>query len=489
MRSSLGSEVHRGLTLFGPTLAAIFLGCSQTGGSTQPTGPSNRPPRVSQVSGPEATRPRTLTSFTCLASDPDGDPLTFTWNEAPEASAGASATFSWSDPGVHNLRCMASDGMSVGSSPVKVVEVLADPPDFVLEEKAIAAGQGHTCALDVSGKAFCWGRNWGGQLGNGTSVDAHTPRAVNLGDALVRLSAGRGVSCGLSDRGEAYCWGWNQYGQVGDGTNSDRLIPVRVGGDLTFKDIDVGWESTCALTPDGLAYCWGRNNTGQLGTGDTTNRLEPTAVVGGHIFAQVVVSDSHACALDDGGQAFCWGTNQFGELGSGSMTNTRSPVPVAGEHTFRQIAIGFAHGCGVKDTGRTLCWGRNFHYALGSGSTDHNLVSLEPIPVAEDHDFLEIDAGHFYRTCTLTAAGMAYCWGEGSYGALGDGGLDDNPGPEPVMGGHIFTTISAGNEHTCAVDDDRQLWCWGLNAAGALGDGTTEKRLEPIRVLALSPPS
>ena len=53
----------------------------------------------------------------------------------------------------------------------------------------VSAGPDHTCALQRSGKAVCWGRNDQGQLGSGTAnVDADSV-SVLLGNAYIAVAA------------------------------------------------------------------------------------------------------------------------------------------------------------------------------------------------------------------------------------------------------------------------------------------------------------
>ncbi|MBE3123503.1 MAG: hypothetical protein IMZ65_01730, partial [Planctomycetes bacterium] len=43
----------------------------------------------------------------------------------------------------------------------------------------VAGGNGHTCAVTSGGAVWCWGANWGGQLGDGTNTSRLTPVAVS----------------------------------------------------------------------------------------------------------------------------------------------------------------------------------------------------------------------------------------------------------------------------------------------------------------------
>jgi len=92
-----------------------------------------------------------------------------------------------------------------------------------------------------------------------------------------------------------------------------------------------------------------------------------------------------------------------------------------------------------------------------------------------------------YHTC-IARNGLAYCWGRNRNGELGLGDAMNRTTPTQVTlpGGGTVAAISAGEGHTCAVEDGtQQLWCWGDNTHGQLGLGDQMERHVPTRVTAL----
>ena len=72
-----------------------------------------------------------------------------------------------------------------------------------------------------------------------------------------------------------------------------------------------------------------------------------------------------------------------------------------------------------------------------------------------------ISAGEEH-TCAVLSGGSVSCWGYGSYGQLGDGSTTSTQStPVSVSGISTATSVSAGAYHTCAVLSGGTVKCWG----------------------------
>jgi alpha-tubulin suppressor-like RCC1 family protein len=264
---------------------------------------------------------------------------------------------------------------------------------------------------------------------------------------------------------------------------------VAVTTELRFSAIDAGVNHTCGVIPGGRAYCWGSNDRGQLGTGDTANRPVPAVVSGDQAFEGVTAggfSIGHTCGIASGGTAYCWGDNELGQLGIGTSDIVPHAIParVSGSLAFVSLTAGLGrHTCGLTDAGTAHCWGENSFGALGDGSTTSR---SSPIGVQGGYCFGILKAGGFIgHTCGVTGAGAAYCWGENERGQVGDGSTQDRSTPAAVAGGLSYTRLDAGFRHTCALSTAGTLYCWGSGAAGQLGNNSTSQSNVPVKVSGL----
>ncbi|MFN8442726.1 MAG: hypothetical protein U0175_18265 [Caldilineaceae bacterium] len=364
------------------------------------------------------------------------------------------------------------------------------PTDVLLSTNnisAIAAGDAHTCALGTDGIVNCWGTNNMGELGNGKKGNTLTPVDVSgLSSGVQALSVDAFHTCMLSTQGGIKCWGNNYSGQLGDGTTNNQQTPNDVSGLASnVSAVTVGDGHSCALTNDGGVKCWGGNYYHQLGDGTSDKQTTPVMVSGLTSGVRVIAARTdHSCAITTNGGLKCWGSNGNGQLGDGSTFTPFTPVDVSGLSSgVKSITLGRSHTCALLDTGGVKCWGGNSSGQIGNGTTDGQATPVDVSGLS--NGVVAIAAGYFH-TCALTTAGTVKCWGDNSDGQLGDNSSNSSPIPVDVSGLSNVVAISAGRIHTCALTNSGGVKCWGNNAHGELGDGTTTDRPVPGDVTGLT---
>jgi alpha-tubulin suppressor-like RCC1 family protein len=232
----------------------------------------------------------------------------------------------------------------------------------------------------------CWGTNTEGEVGDGgvcgTLCDLPED-VIGLGTGVRAISAWGTHTCALTGLGSVKCWGSNYYGQLGDGTTKIRSAPVDVYGLTDITMIAAGMSHTCAVTSAGAVKCWGGNLSGQLGNGnqgDYASNPTPVQVAGLETgVAAIAAGLGHTCALTDHGAVKCWGWNRYGQLGNGAFTEAYVgvPVPVDVQGLGGEVAAltaGGLHTCALMTDGNVKCWGMGG--TLGDGT-----MADSPIPV------------------------------------------------------------------------------------------------------------
>ncbi len=275
------------------------------------------------------------------------------------------------------------------------------------------ATTGNTSCAIANSKIYCWGNNSKGTMGDGTTSQSSTPKLVsttNLGSSYVATKLATSGSrsynmCAIADN-KAWCWGNNEAGQVGNNTSGSTnvLAPTKVydSGALSGKTVtsisqdgyfngSSGAYPHVCVVASGAAYCWGENNAGQLGraVGNTTDSSVPvavstTGVLSGKTITDIVVGLQHSCALTSEQKTYCWGYNGSGQLGNGNNTTQRVPVAISmtGDLSGQNIVSiggGANRGCVMTDGYQSFCWGLNDLGQLGDGTQTSSNVPVEAL--------------------------------------------------------------------------------------------------------------
>jgi alpha-tubulin suppressor-like RCC1 family protein len=350
---------------------------------------------------------------------------------------------------------------------------------------AITTGGVHTCALLNSGGIKCWGDNFSGQLGDDSLTERNAPVDVfGLTSGVINVSAGDQHTCAVTTFGSAKCWGDNYRGKLGDGTSVGRTVPVNVFGLIGgVVQISTGADFSCAILSTGLARCWGDNSDGALGTGNTISSRVPANVNFPSEFTILRAGGLMACAIFTDMQLRCWGDNFVGELGNGLTDAPQtSPLAVSGIATgATAIRAGYGQTCAIV-SGATRCWGKNDYGQLGDNSRQHRMSAVSAITLESGSTSLATGLNYSCAVSNTTAK----CWGSNINGNLGDGTQIDRISPVEVQGlPQTVQSIAAGAKFSCALFGGGEAKCWGDNFAGQLGNPGPANQLLPSSVINL----
>jgi alpha-tubulin suppressor-like RCC1 family protein len=404
----------------------------------------------------------------------------------------------------------------------------------------VDAGGLLTCALRASGEVWCWGFNFEGLVGTGSTAADAPPAAVTGIDDAVDVFVGGGIACALRASGELWCWGENP-GCVG--STCAATIPVARSLPLagTVSDVVLGGGHGCVLYEDETFACWGRNDVGQLAILDPSvagsRMLRASSTTG---VLELGLGTAHTCARTREGVR-CWGEGGNRQLGDGRSAHTDPPylgfigndvsvianamqiaggsldtcfrmpdlsiacagtdtfgelpgafgadhaVPAFGDVPARDIALGAYRTCVVRTDGRVNCYGDTRYAAAGTADADGYLAGVS--------DAVDAACGSDH-CCLLRATGEVVCLGLGRDGRLGNGGATVGTcfgwqpctnDPVTALGLERAVVLAAGGDHTCAIRDDGTIACWGGNARGQTGSVPLGSTSAPTDVEGLPP--
>ncbi len=342
---------------------------------------------------------------------------------------------------------------------------------------AIGVGGNGGCALRSDGSVACWGSDQFGQLGDFSGGNSATP--VNTWDyadstPTTAITVGAVNACALHTSGSITCWGSNYNGELGTGstaTTSD--TPVKVTGITDATAITAESHTVCAVHATGTVSCWGANSNGQVGDGTKTNASSPVTVPGITDATAVSTGDTNSCALHATGAVSCWGNDQYGQLGDGNPGGeSLTPVTVSGITDATAISSSDQYSCALRAGGSVSCWGIVPGLPPSDG-TGPVFVST-PVPTGGFSDAVAISAGPA-TACAVHATGTISCWGDNSSGQLGNGATTNGT----VTGITDATAVSSGSAEVCAVRASGTASCWG---AHSLGNGTWDSSNTPVAV-------
>ena len=353
---------------------------------------------------------------------------------------------------------------------------------------AIGASNSTVCAVVGGGAVKCWGGDFYGFFGISATGSSAVPVTIAGVTKATAVAPGSEHICALLSGGSVTCWGFDDVGQLGNGQMvREKFGPATIVGLSGATAIASGNsfnEFSCALISGGTIKCWGDSYRGKLGTGKDTGGTVPAQVVGINNATHLALGAAHACAGLASGTVSCWGEDTYGELGNAPVSSVDTPRIVPGISDARAVAAGEVHSCALLTSGGVTCWGSDFPY---SSANPPRVVSGVTGAIALATDKTYTDSG--YHSCVLLNTGKVVCWGDNASGQLGNGTKADVINQvQPVTVSNLTgaTAITVGDAFSCAIISGGTVRCWGDNTFGQLGNATTTASSTPVTVSGLT---
>ena len=312
---------------------------------------------------------------------------------------------------------------------------------------------------------YCWGYGGCGQLGTGDTANKSQPSLISTSTHFSDIALGSYYSCGISEtQTSILCWG------------NGNPTPTEIYNGTDISAIALREEHACAIV-SGLVYCWGGNGWGQLGIGSTESQVTPnirikdpltdtlnSGTIGGSTISELWAGGYNTFVRTSDKQEL-YGVGSIdmcqvsGASGCGDPSSYLTQMTISAEQYSSPIAVGFQHACGIKAT-NLYCWGYNSRGQLGIGSANVSYPYYINGGTSIDSSYFggypvyAVSAG-YEHTCAI-AGGNFYCWGENSYGQLGDGSATPRYTPTLVNFGEVLEICGDGLDNDCdgEIDED-----------------------------------
>ncbi len=210
------------------------------------------------------------------------------------------------------------------------------------------------------------------------------------------------------------------------------------------------------------------------------NCLFDVSGCGGRCGDGIIQEEHEQCDTDNVGNVTCRDFDKF----TGRVTcRDNCSLDGAGCMIADSIAPGMHHTCAHLHTSwKISCWGDNTYGQLGNGTQTDSLQQV----VLEDFDGVGVVSSGYHHTCAVVNKGgdetSVFCWGRNLEGQLGNGLTEDSSVPVEVQLPENIVDVSTNYNSTCALGFSGKVWCWGNNEMGQLGNNSTVDSFVPVEV-------
>lgn len=296
----------------------------------------------------------------------------------------------------------------------------------------LSVGWAHVCTA-AEGRAYCWGWNANGQLGNGLTTNTGTPVEVSQATTATPAQPSIPNPCG-------------GFAQPACTKIATPAIPISAMANKNVTAIAAGTNHTCAIA-EGIVYCWGKNDLGQLGNNSTVNSNVPVSVYMSPIDVPAQPALPSGC-----GSFWTPCTTPAKPAVSKGVLVDKTPVSISAGEDYTCV-VAYPTSSTISNS-RAYCWGKNNDGQLGVNDKTNRLV---PTAVYSGDATAATPAqpagcGSLFSPCTTPAQPAQ---------------------PASPLFNKTVTSITTGTAHTCAITSEGVGSCWGLDSSGQVGSGQT----------------
>lgn len=299
------------------------------------------------------------------------------------------------------------------------------------------------------------------------------------------IAGGINYACGAvfgEESNVLYCWGANGSGQLGDPAFTSNYSTTPRSVTTILRNFTTGSDFACFAMqyPPYTTRCWGRNYYGQLGRNTTSNtETTPTSLYklwSDQIdFPVLTAGDDHVCGVASDSRMYCWGRNNYGKLGMNANPDTVTQRSITtlvnapddnASVAWGKATAGVNNTCALTTAGIAYCWGSGANGAIGNGATALYYQKAQRVSGANTYAAI---SGRGATTCASLSSGSIQCWGANDKGQLGSSSIATTFVNVPTTTVTDVNQFVTSVDFACAVRNDDEIWCWGSNANGALG--------------------
>ena len=339
------------------------------------------------------------------------------------------------------------DGLNLGDAETRIAQstfTQARNSSNKLLSNAInvSAGYGHSLILNKNGEVWAAGRNFDGQLADGTNgYGADRPLFVKSLDTdssllseVIAIAAGSYHSLVLKDDKTVWVSGYNRFGQLGDETegyinNRNIFVAAKDTSGAVITDvvaIAAGDEHSLILKTDGSLWASGIHRVTSFNGKKIPSQSNSYIQIAENV-SKIDAGYGFSIILKKDGTIWAAGLNKKGQLGDKTVIDKTTFVqlkdssgqPISG---VTAISAGASHSLILKNDKTVWAAGNNEFGQLGDGTKDNKNIFVKSLNIS---DIIAIDAGDSH-SLIMKSDKTIWAAGDNFFGQLGDGTIKNS---------------------------------------------------------------